>query len=229
MDRPPPIPPGDSTTRRFGVFLLTVLCVLASAPTAGADEVEIAIMNGVYENLDAGLVPFRQGPVTLLIRSPEHQLQVHANRLILERRADGTLDAAFEADVEGWGQLIVDVQAAGSSTTFEDRVDVPRQWLRTRGEVGLERAEGGWNVTFHDYVHDAVGVQIKSAVSAQVVDTCRTLVSLGFAVIDCDGVQASLTRIQVPLPERGSTFLIRRELLREEEAELFDRFAAPPR
>ncbi|MEO1086047.1 MAG: hypothetical protein AAFY88_17545 [Acidobacteriota bacterium] len=224
-----PAPFRESTPRLLGVFFLTVCCALANAASVGADEVEIAAMIGVYENLDAGLVPFQQGPVTLLIRSPEHQLRVHGNRLSLERRADGTLDAAFEADVEGWGQLIVDVQAAGSSTTFEDRVEVPRQWLRTQGEVGLERADGGWNVTFHDYVHDAVGVQIKSAVSAQVVDACRTMVSLGFAAIDCDGVQASLTRIQVPLPERGSSFLIRRELLREVEAELFDRFAAPPR
>lgn len=211
----------------MGALCLAALALAAAVPQAAAEEIEIAIMNGVYENLDAGLVPFQQGPVTMTVRSPEHQLRVHANRLAVERRADGTLDAAFDADVEGWGQLIVDVQAVGGTTTFEDRVEVPRQWLRTRGEVGLEKAEGGWFVTFHDYVHDVVGVQIRSEVSAQVVDACRTMVSLGFAVIDCDGVQASLTRVEVPLPERGSRFLIRRELLREEEAELFDRFATP--
>lgn len=221
--------------RTLAPATLLLFAALTLGTSAGAsaesarEEIEIAVMNGVYENLDAGLVPFEQGPVTLFIRSPEHQLRVLSNRLVLDRRADGALDAAFEASVEGWGQLIVEIRAAGGTTTFEDRVEVPRQWLKTQGEVSLEQTAGGWNVTFLDYVHDVVGVQIRSKLTSQVVDACRTMVSLGFLVLNCDGVQASLMRIEVPLPERGSQFLIPRELLRDEEAQVLNRFAAPAR
>lgn len=219
----------SSICHRLAVLLALLPVALSGAVHASelpSEQLEISVMNGVYENLDAGLVPFEQGPVTLSIRSPEHQLRVHGNRLILERNAAGLISAEFAADVEGWGQLIIDIRSAAGVSTFEDRVEVPRQWLKASGDVRLEPAGLGWTVTFVDYVHDVVGVQIRSQVTQQVVDACRTMVSLGFIVLDCDAVQAVLARVEVPLPERGSRFLIRRDLLSEAEARVFDRFAS---
>ena len=211
-------------------LVLASLALAASASQLPREELEISVMNGVYENLDAGLVPFEQGPVTLVIRSPKHELRVHSNQLLLERDDAGLISAEFAADVEGRGNLIIDIQSAAGVTSFEDRVEVPRQWLKTSGHVRLEPAqpiERGWMVTFVDYVHDIVGVQIRSQATQQVVDACRTMVSLGFVVLDCDAVQAALARVEVPLPEPGSQFLIRRDLLSPDEALVFDRFAAP--
>ncbi|MEM6797477.1 MAG: hypothetical protein AAF725_26145 [Acidobacteriota bacterium] len=206
---------------------------LAAAPAraeggATATDLEIAVLNGVYTELDPGLAPIRQGPITLWIRSPEHELRVLSNRLTLRPTEDGLLEAALEAEVEGWGQLVVDLQTAAGTSALEDRVEAPRQLLEVAGTVRMVRAPGGYLVSFLSFEEPSMGVEIESRLAGQLGDACRTLAALGLGVLDCDSLLASLRRIEVPLPEPGTEFLVRRELLSAEERAVFDRLAGDP-
>jgi hypothetical protein len=216
-----------------------LLCGLVSAsPGVFADELpdpesrtvslEIQAMNGTWTDLQSGLVPVQQGPVTLVFESPAHELKVHTNRLVLEPLADGTIDVLFEADLEGWGDLEIELRTAASVTPMSDRVVAKRQWVRAVATVRLEPAEGGYWLTLVESLRPAVGIQIESQVGRQMVDSCRGLKAFPmFAALDCDALSASLSRVEIPMPEPGTRFHLDASRLTPTEKTVFDHFAGP--
>ncbi|MEM1203383.1 MAG: hypothetical protein AAGN66_09170 [Acidobacteriota bacterium] len=219
--------------RHLAVALLLVSPMYA-APTASAEDgISIEALNGTFEQLDGGLQPIQQGPVTIVITSPEHRLQVFANRFKLSPHAsgDGTLDAELDVRLEGWGELVAElVTGAGEPTRFEDTVTAGRQWVRAAARVKLEKAEGGYELTFLEAERPSVDIVIKSGLAKQLVDTCRAFAALPLfgGGLDCDSVAASLAVARIPYPDPGTVYLVHGELLTSEERIYFDVHAASP-
>ncbi|MCG8455566.1 MAG: hypothetical protein MI919_04735 [Holophagales bacterium] len=222
-----------SSTRVLLARALAVCLVLAglfatSAEAEDRAELQISAVNGTYRDLDGALAPVEQGPVTIVLRSPSHELVVHGNRLALERAEGGDVNAVFEADVEGWGNLELELRTAAGVTPMRDRVEAGRQWLRAEGKIRLEHESGGYGLTLVEAFRPTVGIQIRSEVARQMVDSCRTLRAFPmFAVLDCDALSARLGRVEIPMPEPGTRYHVPAALLSPAERVVFDRFVLP--
>ncbi len=213
----------DAPIRTYPCATLTICLAVCLSLAAAAEEpggVELGFMNGVYEDLDSNLQPIRQGQVTIRVSSPDHRLTVHGNRLTLAPAGDGLLEAVIEADFEGRGRLIADVETIGR---FEDLVEAPRQTARAAGTVRLTRAGGDYLLTVES-ADPSVGLEIKSGVVRQVTGACRILAML--MSLPCDGIEKSLSVVRVPMPGPGEQIRVPADLLSDEERAFFDRFAA---
>ncbi|MEM8933941.1 MAG: hypothetical protein AAGE94_22310 [Acidobacteriota bacterium] len=211
------------------VLAALLTTAVATAPTEPV-EIEIARVNGEWKDLDGGLKPIEQGPMTLLVEVPEHALTVHENRLRLgwvERDA-GTVDVEFEARMEGWGQLLITLQTATGSTPFDDRVVAKTQWVKAGAVVRLGRLASSYRLEVVVPHRPAVGIQIESELAAQMVGTCRSLAAFPmFGAVDCDALSASMARVEIPMPEPGTVYFLRDDLFSDAERAVLDAFVTP--
>ena len=212
------------------ILLATLVPFAARGQSTAAIELEIDRVNGEWTDLDGGLRPIEQGPMTLVIRVPEHALTIHANRLRLawvEREA-GTVDVEFEARLEGWGRLEIELQTATGTTPFEDRVVAKTQWVRAGAVVRLGRLPSSYRLEVVVAHRPAVGILIESELAARLVGTCRSLAAFPmFGAVDCDALSASLQRVEVPMPEPGTIYFLTDTLFSAEERAALDRFVTP--
>lgn len=215
--------------------------VAAIGATTGPVEIEIARVNGTWTDLDAGLQPIEQGPVTIVVRVPEHALTVHENRLRLAwaDREAGTVDVEFEARLEGWGNLELEMRTATGTTPYEDRVLAKTQWVKAGAVVRLSKVEGAEEVGGEgtgNYRLEVVrshrpivGIQIESDLAQRLVATCRGLRAFPmFAAVDCDALSASLARVEAPMPEPGDVYFLPASLFTSEERAVIDSFSVAP-
>lgn len=218
--------PGSETGRVAVLAAALVVGVVADRSAAAKSrksEVEIRFVNGIYENLAVEPRPVKQGPLTVKVSSPEHRLTVHGNRLRLERNGDGTIDASMEVDFEGRGRLVADITGIGR---FNDDVEAPRQTVHASGTVRIESVQGGYLFTVVE-AEPSVALEIESGVARQVVGACRTAAMIPLLRLPCDGLDAALTSINVPLPEPGKQVLLPSAEMTRKERAFFNRFAAP--
>jgi len=214
----------DRYTRLFRVIVIgLVLAGLVRDPASGrskSKEVELRYVNGVYENLGSDLEPIRQGPLTIRVSSPEHRLTIHSNRLRLERNGDGTLAAKMEVDFEGQGHLVAQVEGFGR---FTDDVEARRQTVEATGTIRLERTEGGYLFSVIEAQSDT-RVDIESGVAEQIVGACRAASRLPLVKLPCEGLDAALTSLRIPMPEAGREFLLPSADMTRKEKAFFNRF-----
>lgn len=215
--------------------LLLLSLGLASGPAVGEEVgIELRFLNGSYSDLDGGLAPIREGPLTIGLSSPEHQLIVHRNRLSLMPGEDGLLDGLVEVELEGSGRLIADVSGAGIENRFVDEVSAPRQTVRAGGWIRLEKTVDGYLFTVV-CSGEPIRIAIDSGVARQVVGICRTLAILPLLDLGCDRLERSLSVVGIASPEPGARFLLPRSYLDADERAFFDqllngsaaRFAPP--
>ncbi len=169
--------------------------------------VELLFLNGDYANLDTDIAPIRQGPLVIQVSSPEHRMTVHGNRLVMIPGPEGVAEAAITVDLEGYGELIADLQSLGATNRFEDRVQVPRQSLSVAGKIRLRRQEEGFELIVVE-LPEAVRLQIESGVASQIVGLCEGLDKLPLISLGCDGLAQSLAVVSLPLPKEGEAFFI---------------------
>lgn len=210
----------------FLLLLAAGVAVATERQAADAASIEISAMNGVYEDLDQGLAPIQQGPLTIRISSPEHRLVVHGNRLTLEPKGGGRLRAAVETELEGAGRLHADVEGSGLANRFTDDVEVPRQRVRVAGEIYLRRHAAGYLITTAEAI-PPVRLEIRSDLAGQVVGLCQTLAVLPFLAVSCDALETALSAVTVPMPGADQEFLLLASSLTETERAFFDAHAAP--
>jgi hypothetical protein len=179
-------------------------------------------LNRGYEMDGSQIAPIRQGPVTIHLESPRNSLILRDHSVALTPRGDGTFDTSIVLDFLGSGDLIADmVTDAGTSSRMEDLVIVPRQAVRLNGRVRFARVPGGWDVTALS-LPKKVEIGIQSRLAGNLVTMCGTMgVFLG---LDCDALDASLSRVDVPLPEAGSVFFLPESELTEAEVGALERF-----
>lgn len=187
---------------------------------------EMAFLNGVYEDLDGGLEPIQQGPLTIQFSSPEHRLEVFANRLWLEPRPDGTFAVEAQVEFGGAGKLFADIRGAGVAQRFEDLVTAPRQTVRVAGAVTIER--GPETYLFAVASPDGfVRVQVESGFAQQIGSLCGALALMPMFSIDCAPMAAALTRVGVPLPPKGTRMVLPASWLTPEERRYLDALLVP--
>lgn len=229
------------TRRRRTLPLLAGLLTLAAlapgpAPSAQgtpplATEVtrfEFASLNRTYSMEDSAMDPVETGGLTVAMTSPSNVLILKGHRLDLTPAGDGTYRAHMAVDFLGKGDLEADIMSGGRLLSeLADEVVVPRQQVELGGRISFLRTSSGWDVTAHELPRQ-VTLDIRSRLIGQLYTTCASMgVFLG---IDCDGLDQSLSRVDVPLPEAGSVFELPAALLTAEEVARLDAYlgTSPP-
>lgn len=208
--------------------LAALAVLLALAPGARAAEPEepgffqFESLNRSYEMDDSEVAPVRQGPVTIHLASPRNTLVIRSHSLTLRPLGDGSYRASVGVELMGSGDLTADlVTDAGGSSRLEDLVVVPRQRVELDGRVRFERVAEGWDVTALS-LPPKIEIDIQSRLAGSLVTLCDQMAV--FLGLDCSGMERSLSRVEVPLPEPGSVFFLPEAELSREEAAAFEEY-----
>jgi hypothetical protein len=189
-----------------------------------SDSIELSFVNGQYRDLATDIAPIQQGPLLIRISSPEHEMTVHGNRLRMRPESGGVAMAEITVDLEGYGQLIADLEGLGGGNSFKDRVDVERQTLEVAGRVRLQRVEHGFLLTVVQ-LPESVQLRIQSGVGEQIVGICTSLDKLPLLSLDCAGMAEALAIAAVPLPGPGETYLLEDDRLSPEDRAFFQQMS----
>lgn len=210
--------------RRALYILILALLFAPSAVLADGDagEIEIAFANGEHRDLDSNIEPVRRGAMTIHISSPEHLLTVYSNHLRLARDGDA-VDASFDVDFEGEGDLVALLEAGAVKNRLEDHVRAPRQTVRVDGRIRLQKIEGGYAITFLE-APPSVELQVESELAGNLVSLCQVLDRIPLLPVRCDGLREALSVVTVPLPGPGEQVFLDASRLTETEQAFFDRF-----
>jgi hypothetical protein len=200
--------------------LLGLLVAASTAPSAHRG-IELAYLNQTYTDLEVAITPIREGPLAIQLRSPTHRMTLHRNRLVLSPSASGAPDAWMEAEFEGTGDLLAEVEGGPVSTQLRDHVVAPRQVVELSGKAWVTRDAESYTLHLVE-MPPSVPVRIRSRIVGRCVALCR---GLGlFAVADCGRLERSLSTVRVPLDsERAALRLPRAQLVAADRAYL-DRF-----
>ncbi len=201
-----------------------------SSPDGGPDGMaegfQLTLLNGVYEDLDSGLEPVTQGPLTLRFSSPQHRLEVFANRLELSPVGEpGRFRIEAEIEFGGAGQLVAEIEGAGLIQRFQDWVSAPRQRVRATGEVDVQRLPDGYGLTIVSR-QDVVRVQVESGFAQQINTLCGTLALMPMFSLDCAPLARALTRLGIPMPPVGQDVFMPFALLTPDERSYLDNLLA---
>jgi hypothetical protein len=216
------------------IALRSPLCALAAvlalgasatAPVRGAGrgaEFEFAKLNRTYSQFVDQLQPVVLGPVEVLLRSPQHQLELSRHHARLEPAVDGTHNVQVEIEVQGSGTINAVLRAAGLEGKLDDELVLPRQTLRLDGRIKLSRSTEGYRIELVE-APESVEVEIKSQLAGRLVPVCRQM-ALVLVRFDCAALEEALSRVQVPIPAPGTEFLLPIEEVSAEEAKALDRY-----
>ena len=138
----------------------------------------------------------RRARSPIQLSSPSHRLTLHRNRLVLTPSAGGDPDAWVEAEFEGAGDLVADLEGGSLATQLRDHVVVPRQTVRLRGKVRVTRDAESYRLRVLE-APPSVPVRIRSGLVDRCVAVCRGLGLL--AVVDCGRLERALSTVQVPI------------------------------
>lgn len=213
------------------VFVLLVLAAAsaqaqgdpATAPTVGPADpgIELDFLNTVYQDLDSGLEPVTQGPLTIRFASPAHRLEVFANRLWLTPLEGERFRIDAEVEFGGGGRLVADIEGAGVQQRFEDVVVAPRQTVQARGEVTVQRLPEGYLFTMAS--PDAkVAVRMESGFAQQIGSLCGVMALMPMMSLDCGSLNHALTHLGIPLPPPGTEMYLPANWLGEAERQYLD-------
>ena len=179
--------------------------LMAAAPAPPADQgIELAYLNQTYSDFEADLAPIREGPLAIQLSSPSQRLTLHRNRLVLTPNPDGDPDAWVEAEFEGAGDLVADIEGGTLTTQLRDHVEVPRQTVQQHGKVRITRDAESYQLRVLE-APTSVPVRIRSDLVGRCVGICR---GLGlFAVVDCERLERALSTVNVPIRSDDETIL----------------------
>jgi len=178
----------------------------AEASAASATVFEFGRLNRTYQMDDSQVAPVRQGPVTIHLSSPRNSVILKGHSVSLRPLGGGLYQASVGLDLLGSGDLTADlVTDAGTSSRLEDLVVVPRQTVQVDGRVSFQRVAGGWDVTALT-LPPALELDIQSRLAGSLVTLCGQMAV--FLGLDCDGLDRSLSHVEVPLPPAGSVFFL---------------------
>ena len=212
------------TWRHLGLVGLLGL-LMAATPAPPADQgIELTYLNQTHTNMDFDLAPIQEGMLSIQLSSPSHRLTLHRNRLVLAPSAGGDSDAWVEAEFEGAGDLIADVEGGSLATQLRDHVEVPRQTAQLRGKARVTRDAEGYGLRVLE-APPSVPVRIRSGIVDRCVALCRGLGLL--AVLDCGRLERALSTVQVPIPPDQSTLRIPHARLSATDRAYLDRFVRP--
>jgi len=197
-----------------------------TAAPAGATVFEFDRLNRTYQMDDSQVAPVRQGPITIALSSPRNSLILKGHSVALKPLGDGRYQASVGLDLLGSGDLTADLTTdAGTSSRLEDLVVVPRQTVEVDGTVTFRRVPGGWDVTALS-LPPAVALDIQSRLAGNLVTLCGQMAV--FLGLDCDGLDRSLSHVEVPLPPAGSVFFLPEAELTADEVARLEAYLGEP-
>ena len=200
---------------------VSVLGAIGPAP-APAAEFEFARLNRTYSQFVDQLQPVVLGPVEVLLRSPQHELQLSHHRAWLEPAAEGTHKVRVEIEVQGSGTINAVLKAAGLEGKLDDELVLPLQTLRLDGRIRLARSAQGYQIALVE-APESVEVQIQSQLAGRLVPVCRQM-ALVLVRFDCAALEDALSRVNVPIPKPGTEFLLPIGEVTPEEAKALDSY-----
>ena len=208
-----------------GALLALSVTLAAGAGAAEPPEpgfFQFESLNRSYRMDDSEMAPVRQGPVTIHLSSPRNSLVIRSHSVTLRPMGDGSYRALVGVDFLGSGDLVAVLATdAGTASRLEDLVVAPRQRMELDGRVRFERVAGGWDVTALS-LPKKVEIDIQSRLAGSLVTLCDQMAV--FLGLDCSGMERSLSRVEVPLPEPGSVFFLPEAELTAAEVAAFDRY-----
>lgn len=217
---------GKIATLAFVAVLVAVRLPAVQLVAVGVDFPFDRIY-GTYENLEVETLPMSSGALDLRLSSPENTVTLESGNLHLEPADDGLHKVVLRVAFSGEGQLVTEVEFGTIPSRFEDQVRFPLQEHTITAWVTIEAEEDGYRIVTRQ-LPETVQIELESARAAGLVSFCRQM-SLFFAGdAGCEKLDAMLSNPNVPLPEPGSDFLVRRSALSESERERLDLYLAGP-
>ena len=193
--------------RLCATFAFVALVLLASRPggTAVPGQIQLQRLNRSYSEVAPEIFPVVEGPLTVRLSSPRHQITVRRHLLRLEPGSGGSHSADLSIEFQGKGWLVADVAAGPVATRLQDEVLVPPQVAKIQGRVRIRKIQGGYGIT-PEQLPKRLGVRIQSGIGRQLVNVCDGASVL--LALDCPGLERSLSRAVIPLPEAGEEYLL---------------------
>lgn len=199
----------------------TLLLAGTSAFAAETGVFELASVNRKYDHLASDLAPIETGGMTVQLSSPQHELALLSNRLVLRPLGQGSYDLALQLEFSGTGSLVADLDVAGARSRLTDELTVPAQRRTLLAKVKIARSRSGYLITPLELPQE-LQVEIESRLGSQLVAACRPLSLL--MPLDCGGLERALTLISVPMPPPGETYLFESQRLAEGERRDLDAY-----
>ena len=215
------------------VFIPLVLVLVANAVGVGADSTSPAEpythvlisdrVDGVHTDLAAELAPIEVGPVTVILTSPSHTLEVLEHELVLGPVESGDDAARVKARFQGEAHLVADLEIGGVGSQLEDEIELPLQETEVAGLIDIVAEEDGYRVTVVE-APEQVSIQVESTLAGQLGMLCRGFAVLAMGNVDCEAVDQAMSQLKVPLPEAGEEYFIARQALTERELEQIEAY-----
>lgn len=179
-------------------------------------------LNRQYSMGDPDVAPIQQGPITIRLSSPKNLVILQGHHVQLTPRGDGSFDAEISADFLGKGEIQADFEtSAGTSSRLADEILLPRQTLHVAARLRFARVAGGYDVTALA-LPKSVAVNVRSQLMTNLVGLCNGVRIL--LPVDCDALDRSLTRVEVPMPAAGSVFYLAESDFSAEERAALEKF-----
>jgi hypothetical protein len=210
---------GRSLSSGILAWLAVAVCVgvLDAAETDTDTHVLISDrVNGVHRDFETDLAPIEIGPVTVVLTSPTHFLEVFEHELRLEPGKDGTEAATLRARYQGQAHLVAELGMAGVTSEIDDDIELPLQDTEVSGRIEIVRVGDGYRVTALE-APSHVEIQVESDLAGRLGLLCRGLAVLAMGNVDCEAVDQAMSVVKVPLPEPGEEFFVASEDLTEME------------
>ncbi len=179
-------------------------------------------VNGVHRDFETDLAPIEIGPVTVVLTSPTHFLEVFEHELSLAPGEGGAEMATLRARYQGQAHLVADLEVAGMSSEIDDNIELPLQETEVTGLVEIVRVEDGYRVTALE-APSHVEIQVESDLARRLGLLCRGFAVLAMGNVDCEAVDQAMSVVKVPLPEPGEEFFVANEDLTEQERGQIDK------
>lgn len=213
---------------RSGWLMLVTL--ISCVGTLGAEEpgaythvLRSDRVNGIHTDLGSDLAPIEVGPVTVVLTSPTHSLEVLEHELSLGPGKDGAEAARLKVRYQGQAYLVAALEIAGMTGDIDDNIEVPLQETEIEGLVEIDREGDGYRITALE-APSHVEIQVESGLAGQLGLLCRGFAVLAMGNVDCEAVDQAMSVIRVPLPEPGEEFFIASEDLTEQEREQIESY-----
>lgn len=182
-------------------------------------------LNREYANEVTEAEPMEQGGLRVHLTSPDNRVRLIRHELRLTPLPDGTHEAVLEVEIEGGGQVNAEVSVGGAASQLSDEVTVPRQSKTFEGRVAIERRATGYVFTALE-LPESVTVTFESQLAGRFLQTCKLMGAL--LPLDCNALEALLSRVVLPLPDPGGAYLLALEELTEQDRKALDGYLGLP-
>lgn len=177
-------------------------------------------LNREWTNEVTEAAPVTQGGVTIHLTSPENRVRLHRHELRLTPLPDGSHGLHLSATFDGEGEVRARLEVGGGGSELEDQVTVPLQDTEIEGRVQIRATPDGYLFTTVELPPRAA-VEIESRLAGRFTKLCNALAG-PFLPMNCQALEAGLSRVVFPLPTPGETYLLPRDLLTTDEQATFE-------